>query len=76
MIDAAVKELSNSVNLKEDHHSRLLPEVSRLQEVSRNIAVAVVKKAIAERTARINPNKDIIELVNKNIWKPVYVPYH
>ena len=76
MIDAAVKELSNAVNLQDDHHSRLLPEVSRLQEVSRNIAVAVIKKAIAERTARINPNKDIIELVNKNIWKPVYVPYH
>lgn len=76
MIDAAVKELSNAVNLQDDHHSRLLPEVSRLQEVSRDIAVAVVKKAIAERTARINPNKDIIELVNENIWKPVYVPYH
>ncbi|MCZ3365585.1 MULTISPECIES: NAD-dependent malic enzyme [Methanobacterium] len=76
MIDAAVKELSNSVNLQDDHHSRLLPEVSRLQEVSRDIAVAVVKKAIAEKTARINPNKDISELVNENIWKPVYVPYH
>ncbi|MEL7670596.1 NAD-dependent malic enzyme [Methanobacterium sp.] len=76
MIDAAVKELSNSVNLQDDHHSRLLPEVSRLQEVSRNIAVAVVKKAIVEGTARINPNEDIMELVNENIWKPVYVPYH
>ncbi|MEN6292929.1 MAG: NAD-dependent malic enzyme [Methanobacterium sp.] len=76
MIDAAVKELSNSVNLQNDHHSRLLPEVSRLQEVSIDIAVAVVKKAIAEGTARINPNKDIMELVNENIWKPVYVPYH
>ena len=76
MIDAAVKELSNSVNLQDDHHSRLLPEVSRLQEVSRDIAVAVVKKAIAEGTARISPNEDIMELVNENIWKPVYVPYH
>ncbi|OEC86373.1 MULTISPECIES: NAD-dependent malic enzyme [Methanobacterium] len=76
MIDAAVKELSNSVNLQDDHHSRLLPEVSRLQEVSKKIAVAVVKKAIEDGTAKINPNRDIIELVNENIWKPVYVPYH
>ena len=76
MIDAAVKELSNSVNLQDDHHSRLLPEVSRLQEVSRDIAVAVVKKAIEEGIARINPNVNINKLVNENIWKPVYVPYH
>ena len=75
MIDAAVKELSNSVNLQDDHHSLLLPKVSNLQEVSMNIAAAVVKKAIAEETAKINPKTDIIKLVNENIWKPIYVPY-
>jgi Malic enzyme len=76
MIDAAVKELSNSVGLQDDHHPRLLPEVSKLQEVSINIAVAVVKKAIAEGNSRINPNRNIHELINENIWKPAYVPYH
>lgn len=74
MINAAVEELSNSVNLQGDHHVRLLPEVSKLQEVSKNIAISVVKKAIAEGTAGIN-SKDVNELVNENIWKPVYVPY-
>jgi malate dehydrogenase (oxaloacetate-decarboxylating) len=76
MIDAAVKELSNSVNLQDDHHSRLLPEVSKLQKVSIDIAVAVIKKAIAEGNTKTNPNVDIIELVNENIWKPTYIPYH
>jgi len=76
MIDAAIKELSDSVNLQDDHHSILLPKVSNLQEVSMNIAAAVVKKSIAEETAKINPKTDIIKLVNENIWKPVYVPYH
>ena len=75
MIDAAIKELSNSVNLQDDHHSILLPKVSNLQKVSMNIAAAVVKKAIAEETAKINPKTDIIKLVNENIWKPIYVPY-
>ncbi len=75
MIDAAVKELSDSVNLQDDHHSLLLPKVSNLQEVSMNIAAAVVKKAIAEEAANINPKTDIIKLVNENIWKPIYVPY-
>lgn len=69
-------ELSNSVSLQDDHHSRLLPEVSKLQEVSKDIAVAVVKKAIAEGNSKTNPNRNIHELINENIWKPAYVPYH
>jgi len=75
MIDAAVEELSKSVKLPDDYHARLLPEVSRLQEVSRNIAVSVIKKAIDEGIAGIDSEDDVNELVNDNIWKPIYIPY-
>lgn len=75
MIDAAVEELSRSVKLQGDYHARLLPKVSELQEVSKNIAAAVVKNAMAEGIAGIESGKDIYELVNQNIWKPIYIPY-
>ncbi len=75
MIDAAVEELSRSVNLHGDYHTRLLPEVSRLQEVSKSIAAAVVEQTIAEGIAGIDLKEDINQLINQNIWKPAYIPY-
>ena len=75
MIDATVMELGSSVKLHADHDERLLPEVSKLQEVSKNIAVAVVKRAVDEGVARIDPEEDVEEVVNRNIWKPAYIPY-
>ncbi|AEG19391.1 NAD-dependent malic enzyme [Methanobacterium paludis] len=75
MIDATVMELGDAVKLHVDHGERLLPEVSKLQEVSKNIAVAVVKRAVHEGVARIDPEEDVEELVNRNMWKPVYIPY-
>ncbi len=75
MIDAAVYELSNSVNILDDPHERLLPEVSRLQEVSKKIGVAVARQAILEGVAKNRTESDIEKLVESNIWKPFYIPY-
>jgi len=75
MIDAAVVELSSSVELQDDHLTRLLPEVSRLQEVSKKIASAVVKQALSDGVAGVHHKKDCHKLVEENIWKPNYVPY-
>jgi malate dehydrogenase (oxaloacetate-decarboxylating) len=74
MINAAVEKLSLSVELG-DLSSRLLPEVSRLREVSKNIAVAVVQRALDDGTARIDPETNAEKLVEENIWNPVYKPY-
>ena len=74
MIDAAVNELSNSVNILDDPKESLLPDVSNLREVSKNIAVAVAKKAASERIARIEP-ENVEQVVESNIWKPIYVTY-
>jgi malate dehydrogenase (oxaloacetate-decarboxylating) len=75
MIDAAVYELSNSVNIRDDPHERLLPEVSRLQEVSKKIGVAVARKAIQEKVAKNGTDLDIEKLVDSKIWEPIYIPY-
>lgn len=75
MINAAVEELSLSVHIGDDLNARLLPKVSMLREVSKNIAVVVVQRALDEGTARIDPETDVENLVEKNIWNPVYRPY-
>ncbi len=74
MMDAAIIELANSVNFQEAN-TRLLPEVSKLQEVSKNIGVAVAKQAILEGVSRYYSMDGISEKVESNIWKPAYIPY-
>jgi malate dehydrogenase (oxaloacetate-decarboxylating) len=75
MIGISIDELSRSVKIKDDPHARLLPEVSQMQQVSKNIAIAVAKQALKEGIAGIELDEDIDKLVNSNIWKPVYRPY-
>ena len=75
MMDVSIDELSRSVKIQDDPTERLLPQVSQMQDVSKNIAVAVAKKAVNEGIAKIGPEEDIEKLVSSNIWKPVYMPY-
>ncbi|WP_048203992.1 NAD-dependent malic enzyme [Methanobacterium formicicum] len=71
MMDAATLELANSTTDK----TRLLPEISQLQEVSKNIGVAVARQAILEGVALNRPDQNVENLVESNIWEPVYMPY-
>jgi malate dehydrogenase (oxaloacetate-decarboxylating) len=73
MMDAAIIELANSVDL--NNTTRLLPEVSELQEVSKNIGVAVARQAILEGVSRYYSMEDIEKKVESNIWEPVYMTY-
>jgi malate dehydrogenase (oxaloacetate-decarboxylating) len=74
MIDAAVDELRHSVNILDDPSERLLPDLYNLKKVSKNIAVAVALKAASEGIALID-SENVEQLVESNIWKPIYVPY-
>ncbi len=71
MMDAATMELANST----DDDTRLLPEISHLQEVSKNIGVAVARQAILEGVTRNRPDGNVENLVESNIWEPVYMQY-
>jgi len=75
MIDAATRELANSANINDNDNAQLLPGVSRLNEVSKEIGVAVARQAIVEGVAKTNKNGDIEKLVDSNIWEPVYMAY-
>ncbi|AXV40163.1 MAG: NAD-dependent malic enzyme [Methanobacterium sp. BAmetb5] len=72
MMDAATQALASSV--EEEDIRRLLPDVSHLMEVSKNIGMAVAEQAILEGVACCQDN-DVESLVESNIWEPVYRPY-
>lgn len=74
MMDAAIHELASSVSVYEDI-PRLLPEISQLMDVSKNIAVAVARQAIVDGVAQEKGNGDVEVLVENNRWDPVYMPY-
>nr|WP_231553508.1 NAD-dependent malic enzyme [Methanobacterium formicicum] len=72
MMDAATQALASSA--EEEDTQRLLPDVSHLMEVSKNIGMAVAQQAILEGVACCQDN-DVESLVESNIWEPVYRPY-
>jgi malate dehydrogenase (oxaloacetate-decarboxylating) len=74
MMDAAILELAISARMNQNK-PQLLPEVSRLMDVSKDIGVAVARQAILEGVAQKRGNGDIDALVEANIWEPVYMPY-
>ena len=51
----------------------LLPDISRLREVSATVAVDVVNTAIAAGIARVQVS-DPIEAVHEAMWQPEYLP--
>lgn len=52
----------------------LLPEMSRIREVSMTIARAVAMQAEAEGLARVKGDA-FEESLKRDVWEPVYVPY-
>ena len=74
MMDAAIMELASSVDL-EGETPRLLPEVSKLQEVSKKIGVSVARQAILEGVSRQSSMDNVEKKVESNIWEPIYRPY-
>jgi malate dehydrogenase (oxaloacetate-decarboxylating) len=51
----------------------LLPDISRLREVSATVAVDVVNTATAQGIARVQV-ADLIEAVHEAMWEPEYLP--
>ena len=51
----------------------LLPDISRLREVSATVAVDVINTATAQGIARVQVD-DPIEAVHEAMWTPEYLP--
>ncbi|MBS0350399.1 MAG: NAD-dependent malic enzyme [Proteobacteria bacterium] len=72
MLKAASQALSESTF----EPGRLLPTIEMLPEASKKIAIAVAKTAVEEGLAQIELQGNIELLVERQIWKPHYIPYH
>ena len=74
MIMAAAKELTLHVPTRTDPEAPLLPPIAAARPLSRAVAVAVGRQAIADGVADLD--HDALErAIDATIWEPVYVPY-
>jgi malate dehydrogenase (oxaloacetate-decarboxylating) len=75
MIMASAKALAQMSPTRNDKTASLLPSISETREISRAIAEAVGRQAIAEGLAAVGNEKAFTDELNACIWEPVYVPY-
>ena len=75
MMMAATKQLAALSPAAKDPTKALLPRISRSREISREVALAVARQAMAEGLATIEPDSDLEELITNYVWEPVYHPY-
>ncbi|MBN1239171.1 MAG: NAD-dependent malic enzyme [Gammaproteobacteria bacterium] len=74
MTTAASKALARHVTDEEREVGLLFPSISRLRDVSRNIAVAVAKQAVEDGVAEIATD-DVERRVAETMWEPEYPDY-
>lgn len=74
MIEAAAIAVAGLVDYNQ-MGSSLLPRVQDLRAISASVAIEVVKAAIEDGVAQVQPD-DIIQAVQDKMWHPVYLPIH
>ena len=72
MFTAAARALAESVSDDELTSSALYPSVSRLREVTRAVAIAVVTQASADGIGRVFEGDEITAAVDDFMWEPEY----
>jgi malate dehydrogenase (oxaloacetate-decarboxylating) len=60
---------------QEDQSSAVLPPLTALPQISRKIAFAVAKTAIAQDLAREMTDDELLASIERNFWTPVYREY-
>jgi malate dehydrogenase (oxaloacetate-decarboxylating) len=60
---------------QEDQSSAVLPPLIALPQISRKIAFAVAKTAIAQDLAREMTDDELLAAIERNFWTPVYREY-
>lgn len=74
MIMAAARELVQHVPTRKDRDAQLLPPIAEARPLSRYIALAVGRQAIADGQSQLDDG-ELQRQIEANIWEPVYVPY-
>ena len=75
MIMAAAKALVGLSPTRKDKTASLLPPLSQSREVSRIVAEAVGKQALADGLAAVQDEAAFCEHLEAGIWEPVYADY-
>ncbi len=70
----ALAELSPALD---DPTNNLLPPLGEIRDISKHIAIRVAKEAVSIGVAKvlIKNDDELVTLIEKNMWKPVYIPY-
>ena len=75
MIMAATKALASLSPARTDKSAPLLPPIAESRKVSRVVAEAVGRQAIADRVADPGGEADPAERIRAYVWEPVYQAY-
>ncbi len=75
MFLAASEALSAMVSAAEQERGLLLPPLTSVRQVAREVAVAVAKKARDQGLGRLLADEEIEEVVSQAQWEPRFVPY-
>jgi malate dehydrogenase (oxaloacetate-decarboxylating) len=75
MIMAATKALASLSPARAEKSAPLLPPIAESRQVSRVVAEAVGRQAIAEGVADPGGEADLSERIRAYVWEPVYQPY-
>ena len=74
MIMTAARTLAGLSPVEQDRKANLLPPMSKSRELSRVIATAVAKQAIAEGLSSLRES-DVDAAIATHVWEPRYVAY-
>ncbi len=72
MIGASAHALADSLTASDRSARCLMPEVSRLWEVSGIVGLAVAKQAVADGVASCKDGDDLEKMIDEYRWEPAY----
>lgn len=75
MLWAATEALSQCSPVYQDKTAALLPKLAETHMVSRQVAIAVAKAAVAEGVAGVPHDADWDQLIRQTTWMPEYYDY-
>lgn len=74
MFVAASKALSEEAPSRKNPQESLFPDLNRVRELARKIALAVAKKAQAEGLAPEISDEELTKKIRAKVWEPRYIP--
>ena len=75
MFSAAAKCLDEQVSKEDFEKGRIFPSLTRIRDVSANIALAVAKIAFAGKLTHMKEPPNLPGYIKAQMYDPVYQPY-